>query len=133
MTKQKQIVLNYVGIVVSLGVIGMTSMWGVSSNPQTIVFASLAMLNVVNIAHTNDRFFLNRHRLLVAIILAGIVLPLLYWTGTRILTASEWPLSDNTRLPALILITTVVVPSAVVGFLRSTGMPNNTEAPTSET
>ncbi|XZE19855.1 hypothetical protein SH449x_005185 [Pirellulaceae bacterium SH449] len=133
MTKQKQIVLNYVGIVVSMVVIVLTSMWGVSANPQTIAFASLAMLNVVNIAHANDRFFLNRHRLLVAMILAGIVLPLLYWTGTRILTASEWPWSDNTRLPALILITIVVGQSAIVGFLRSTGMPNNAEAPTSET
>ncbi|MEQ1830553.1 MAG: hypothetical protein ABL921_31645 [Pirellula sp.] len=130
MTKSQQISLGYVGIVVSMVEIALTQQ--VSGGPQTIVLASLAMLNVVNITHASDRTFLHRHRLLVAMILAGIVLPILYGTGARILTSTDWPFSEATRFPAMILSIIVVGGSAVLGFLRSTGNPTEPHAVSSE-
>jgi hypothetical protein len=125
MTKSQQIYLGYVGIVVSIVGIALTPELGGLANPQTTVLASMAMLNVVNIAHASDRTFLHRHRLLVAMILAGIVFPLLYARSAKILTSTDAPYSEATRFASVILITIVVVGSTVVGFFRSTDTPLN--------
>ncbi len=132
MTKSQQISLGYVGIVVSMVGIALTPVLGGLASHQTIVLASMAMLNVVNIAHASDRSFLYRHRLLVAMILAGIIFPILYASGTRILTSTDWPFSEATRYPSVILIIIVVGGSALVGFLRSTGHPTEPHAVSSE-
>ena len=116
MTKSQQIYLGYVGIVVSIVGIALTPELGGLANPQTTVLASMAMLNVVNIAHASDRTFLHRHRLLVAMILAGIVFPILYASGARILTTTEWPFSEATRIPSVILIV-IVVGGVILIFL----------------
>lgn len=129
MTQSQQISAGYVGIVVSMVGLASTQVLG---GPKSIVLASLAMLNVVNIAHASDRRFLHRHRLLVAMILAGIVFPIPYASGARILTTTEWPFSEGTRIPSVILIVIVVGGSVVVGFLRSTGIPTEPHGISSE-
>jgi uncharacterized membrane protein YidH (DUF202 family) len=93
----------------------------------------MAMLNVVNIAHASDRTFLHRHRLLVAMILAGIVFPILFAIGSRILTSTDWPYSEVTRFASVVLIVVAVGGSAAYGFLRSTGSPTEPHEVTTET
>lgn len=130
MTKSQQIYLGYVGIVVSIVGIALTPELGGLANPQTTVLASMAMLNVVNIAQASDRTFLHRHRLLVAMILTGIVFPILYASSAGILMSTDWPYSEATRFAAVILIIIVVGGSTVVGFFRSTGNPTEPDAVT---
>ncbi len=120
MTKPQQIAMGYLGIIVSLVTVALLPELGGMSSPQMMTLASFAMLNVINIAHASDHIFLYCHRPLVAIIIAGIVLPLLYATGVRILTSTEWPFPESTRYPLLLIDIIVLGGSAVGGFIRST-------------
>ncbi|MFO0921329.1 MAG: hypothetical protein U0905_02440 [Pirellulales bacterium] len=121
MTNSPQAAMGYFGVVVSMVVLALPSVLGDSASSLSVMVASLAMLNVVTIAHASDRTFLHRHRFLVGMLLCGLVLPSLYTVSNRILTASDWPFFDATRIPVMMLSILIVGESAVVGFLRATG------------
>jgi hypothetical protein len=89
-------------------------------NPQVVIFMSLGMMCVVNIAQASDESFSRRHRVLVALILAGIAFPLMYLVFDLNSQPNTLIHQEFGRTVLCILECGLIGGSAIIGYFLST-------------
>lgn len=128
MTPKQQIRWGYAGVIVTLAVIAIVSTSGLLSPVAMLMFASLAMLNVANIAQASDKLFYSRNRWLMLIICMGVSISPALLVGDAIVKSenSSFPLWLRWVLAMAIAILTVGC--AILGTIRSTTSNNANQA-----
>ncbi len=128
MTPKQQIRWGYAGVIITLAVIAIVSTSGSLSPVAMLMFASMAMLNVANIAQASDTLFYSRNRWLKLIICMGVSISPAVLLGDAIVRSenSNFPLWVRWVLASAIAILTVGC--AILGSIRSTTSINANQA-----